>query len=271
MTWKVILQNLWEVLTMINLIKAELFKLKRNRTFWVLMGVVTFIYGLANYLVIIDWWKMHNTGFYNIGLKEYNAMEMVKLPLIFNLIISTLAGFFINIDYTTGTIKNQILSGNERSHIYLAKLIVFSLGSVITAVILPLMTVVLETIFLGHSDIYTSETVMYLLRAFSLYTLIIIAYSSIIMLIASITKESGRTIIITIIMTIILFIIDKALIFKYEIVRTIYENTIFFQIYQAFNSSITSNEIGKNILISLATFTVISFCGSRIFKKQEIK
>ena len=45
---------------MINLIKAELFKLKRNRTFWVLMGVVTFIYGLANYLVIIDWWKMHN-------------------------------------------------------------------------------------------------------------------------------------------------------------------------------------------------------------------
>lgn len=133
------------------------------------------------------------------------------------------------------------------------------------------MTVVLETIFLGHSDIYTSETVMYLLRAFSLYTLIIIAYSSIIMLIASITKESGRTIIITIIMTIILFIIDKALIFKYEIVRTIYENTIFYQIYQAFNSSITSDEIGKNILISLATFIVISFCGSRIFKKQEIK
>ena len=52
-------------------------------------------------------------------------MDMVKLPLIFNLIISTLAGFLL-IDYTTGTIKNQILSGNKRSHIYLAKLIVFS-------------------------------------------------------------------------------------------------------------------------------------------------
>ena len=120
-----------------------------------------------------------------------NDIQRVSLALtknnlmIFNLIISTLAGFFINIDYATGTIKNQILSGNKRSHIYLAKLIVFSLGSVITAVILPLMTVVFETTFLGHSDIYTSETVMYLLRAFSLYTLIIIAYSSIIMLIAS--------------------------------------------------------------------------------------
>lgn len=110
---------------MINLIKAELFKLKRNNTFWVLMGIVTAFYALANYLVIIDWWQMNNTGFYNVGLKEYNAMDMVKLPLIFNLIISTLAGFFINVDYTTGTIKNQILSGNKRSHIYLAKLIVF--------------------------------------------------------------------------------------------------------------------------------------------------
>jgi ABC-2 type transport system permease protein len=256
---------------MINLIKAELFKLKRNNTFWVLMGVVTVFFALANYLVIIDWWQMHNTGFYNIGLKEYNAMDMVKLPLIFNLIISTLAGFFINIDYTTGTIKNQILSGNKRSHIYLAKLIVFSLGAVITAVILPLITVIIETILLGRSEIYTGTTVMYLLRAFSLYTLIIIAYSSIIMLIASLTKESGKTIIITIIMTIILFVIEKTLVLKYEVVRRIYENSIFYQIYQAFNPSITSNEIGTNILISLGTFIIMSYCGSRIFKKQEIK
>lgn len=84
---------------MINLIKAELFKLKRNHTFWVLIGVVAFVYALANYLVIIDWWQMNNTVFLNVGLKEYNAMEMMKLPLVFNLIISTFAGFFINADY----------------------------------------------------------------------------------------------------------------------------------------------------------------------------
>ena len=48
---------------MINLIKAELFKLKRNNTFWVLMGIVTAFYALANYLVIIDWWQMNNMVF----------------------------------------------------------------------------------------------------------------------------------------------------------------------------------------------------------------
>lgn len=72
-------------------------------------------------------------------------------------------------------------------------------------------------------------------------------------------------------MTIILFVIEKTLVLKYEVVRRIYENSIFYQIYQAFNPSITSNEIGTNILISLGTFIIMSYCGSRIFKKQEIK
>ena len=85
----------------------------------------------------------------------------------------------------------------------------FFLSAVITAVMLPLITVVVETILLGRSEIYTGTTVIYLLRSFSLYTLIIIAYSSIIMFIASLTKESGKTIIIAIIMTIILFVIEK--------------------------------------------------------------
>ncbi|MCC3863753.1 ABC transporter permease [Terrisporobacter petrolearius] len=256
---------------MINLIKAELFKLKRNHTFWILVGVVTVVYGLANYLVIIDWWGLHNTSFDSVGLKEYNAMEMMMAPLFFNLTISTLAGFFINVDHSTGTIKNQILSGNKRSHIYLAKLIVFSLGSVITAVILPVITAICLTFLLGYSHIYTNAAFVYLLRAFSLYTLSIIAYSAIIMLVASLTRESGKTIIITIIATIILYGIEKIFVPKYEILRIIYENSIFYQIYKAFSPVVTFNEIGRNILICAATFVIMAYCGSRIFRRIEIK
>lgn len=256
---------------MINLIKAELFKLKRNHTFWVLIGVVAFVYASANYLVIIDWWQMNNTVFLNVGLKEYNAMEMMKLPLVFNLIISTFAGFFINADYATGTVKNQVLSGNKRRHIYLAKLIVFSLGSIVTAVMLPVITAISETLLLGYSEIYTSVTVVYLLRAFSLYTFIIIAYSSIVMLIASLAKESGKTIIITVMGTIILYIIEMGFVHKYEIVRIIYQNSIFYQIYEAFRPVITFNEIGKNLLISVSTFIIMAYCGTMIFRRLEIK
>jgi ABC-2 type transport system permease protein len=255
---------------MINLIKAELFKLKRNKTFWVLIGVVTALYALLNYLVIIDWWNM-STGFNDIGLKEFNALEMMKTPIVFNLGISTLAGFFINSDYTNGTIKNQILSGNKRSHIYLSKLIVFSLGVIVISVILPVVTAILETILLGHSEIYSPSTVNYLIRSFSLYTIIIIAYSAIIMFISSLTGESGKTIIITIMMTIILFVIEKLLAPMNEITKVIYENSIFYQIYQAFNPVLTTNEIIKNIFISIATLCIITYFGITIFKRKEIK
>ena len=255
---------------MINLIKAELFKLKRNHTFWVLIGVVTTFYALINYLVIIDWWNM-STGFNDIGLKEFNALETMKTPIVFNLSISTLAGFFINSDYTNGTIKNQVLSGNKRSHIYLSKLIVFSLGVVVISVILPLITAVLETFLLGHSAIYNFSTVNYLIRSFSLYTIITIAYSAIIMFISSLTRESGKTIIITTVMTIVLFIIEKLLVPMNEIVRVIYENSIFYQIYQAFNPVLTVNEITKNIFISIVTLVIMTVCGIMIFKRKEIK
>ncbi len=256
---------------MINLIKAELFKLKRNHTFWVLIGVVAFVYSLINYLVIIDWWQLYNTGFESVGLEELAGMDMLKAPLFFNLIIGTLAGFYINIDYATSTIKNQILSGNKRSHIYFAKLVVFSLGSVITAVILPVITAILGTLLLGHSDIYTNSTITYLLRSFGLYTLSIIAYSSIIMLVASLTKESGKIINTTTIGTLILYVIEIFLVPEYAIVSSIYQNSIFYQIYEGFRPILTSNEIGKNILISALTFIFMVYCGSMIFKRKEIK
>lgn len=98
-----------------------------------------------------------------------------------------------------------------------------------------------------------------------------IAYSSIVMLIASLAKESGKTIIITVMGTIILYIIEMGFVHKYEIVRIIYQNSIFYQIYEAFRPVITFNEIGKNLLISVSTFIIMAYCGTMIFRRLEIK
>lgn len=256
---------------MINLIKAELFKLKRNHTFWILMGVVPLVYAL--YLGA-DIWRIRDLGLYKIELEEYLTIQTIGLMqtiLFFNLIISTLAGFFISTDYTTGVVKNQVLSGNKRSHIYLSKLIVFSLSAVITTVILPVVAIIIGTNIGGYNEIFISSTLIYWLRSFGLYTLIIMAYSSVVMLIATLTRESGKTIIITVVMTIILVTIEIVFVSRYEIVKMMYENSIFYQIYQPFNLVITSNEIGKSIFISLVTFIIMAYCGSMIFKSKEIK
>lgn len=78
---------------MTNLIRAEMYKLQRNKTFWVILLTVTGLSALLHYLVLIGWWQMQGTSFDAAGLSELNALSTFTVPLFFNLIVSTLAGF----------------------------------------------------------------------------------------------------------------------------------------------------------------------------------
>src|SRR5699024_11480240 len=155
-----------------NLIKSELFKLQRNKTFWVLLFTTTGVSALLHYLIIIDWWQVFGTSFDSVGLSELNALSTFTLPLLFNLIVSTLAGFFVSVEFShSGVIKNQVISGNKRSHIFMSKFLVFSLGSIILTILTPLVTVILEIILLCHEIILSLSNIKYLGTSFDLYIL----------------------------------------------------------------------------------------------------
>src|SRR5699024_1899789 len=101
---------------MTNLMKAETYKLMRNRTFWVLIASMIGLSALLHCLILTDWWLMSGTEFDNVGLSEMNAFTFFTMPLVFNLIVSTLAGFYISTEFSqSGVIKNQIMSGNKRT------------------------------------------------------------------------------------------------------------------------------------------------------------
>ncbi|UJL46772.1 ABC transporter permease [Virgibacillus sp. NKC19-16] len=254
---------------MSNLIKAELFKLLRNKTFWVLIVTITGLSALLHYLVIIEWWHM-TSPFSEVGLKEFNALGVFTIPLFFNLIVSSLVGFFISIEFLpTRVIKNQIISGRKRSQIFIAKFLVFSLGSIIVTILIPLLTAVFEVILLGHGDILSLPALQYLGRALGLFTLQFIAYTAITMLIAIITEDSGKTIIFSIALTIIMFAIEKLP--KSQFITTVYVNSIFNQFNEVFKVTMTNGEIITSILIALMTLIIIAVCGIIIFNRKEIK
>ncbi|MFD1850790.1 ABC transporter permease [Oceanobacillus bengalensis] len=255
---------------MSNQIRAELFKLQRNKTFWVLVLISTGISALLHYLVIIEWWQMQNTAFDRAGLSEFNAISTFTVPLFFNLIISPLAGFYISNEFSNSSvIKNQIISGSKRSHIFLSKYLVFTIGSIVLTIIIPIMTAIIEVILLGHGDILTPSTMLYLGRAYSLFTLQYLGYTAILILIAIITEDSGKTIIFSIVLTIVMFVIEKLP--NIPIVSMIYNNSIFNQFSEVFTFSMTSGEILKSILIALVTLIIITLCGVIVFNKKEIK
>ncbi|MGN8646756.1 ABC transporter permease [Gracilibacillus sp. HCP3S3_G5_2] len=255
---------------LINQIRVEWFKLQRNNTFWVLIVTSAGLSALLHYLVIIEWWQVHNTPFNQVGLSELNALSTFTVPLYFNLIVSTLAGFFISNEFSqSNVIKNQILSGSKRSQIYLSKYLLFTLGSIVVTIVIPLITAIIEVILLGHGDILTTSSMLYLGRALGLFLLHFLGYTSIILLLAIMMEESGKTIIFSIIFTIVMFAIEKLP--KPPFMEMMYENTIFYQFSEVFKFSITNGEILKSILIALVTIIIITMCGIVVFNKKEIK
>lgn len=255
---------------MTNLIKAEIYKLLRNRTFWVLVGTITGLSGLLHALVLTEWWQLSGTEFDEAGLSEFNALSSFTLPLFFNLIISTLAGFYISTEFgQSGVIKNQMLSGNKRTHIYMAKYLVFSVGALILTIILPLVMAIMLVMLFGQGELLNGENLAYLGRSYSLFTFQFLSFTAIVLLIAVATEDSGKTILFTLLLSIVMFVFEK---FGSEpLIKMVYENTFFSQFSEAFKYTLTIGEMFKSIFIGVVSLIIILLCGIFMINRKEIK
>jgi len=255
---------------MINLMKAEAYKLSRNKSFWVLIVSITGFSALLHLLIMMDWWLISGTVLDEVGLSEMNALNSFTIPLVFNLLVSTLAGFYISTEFTqSGVIKNQMMSGNKRTYIFMAKYLVFTFGSLIITLLIPLITAIIVVILFGQGEILTLTNLMYLGRAFSLFALQFLSFTAIVLLIAIVTEDSGKTILFTLLLSIVMFAIEKLITAPF--INMLYENTIFYQFSDVFKVTMTDGEIMKSILIGVVSLLVILLCGMFIINRKEIK
>lgn len=255
---------------MTNLLKAEMFKLKRNKSFWVIALIVAGLSGLLHYLVLIDWWSMTGTVFNKAGLGNLNGLAPFIILLFFNLIVSPLAGFFLSVEFSNSrVIKNQMMSGNKRSHIFLAKFVVFSFAAILITVIIPLIIGILMTMMFGYGDMFDHLHLLFLGRAFLLFTLHLLSYTAIMTILAIMTEDSGKTIIFSILFTIIIFAIEKFAF--HSSVQMMYEHTFFHQLNEAFTFTLSNAEIVKSFIIGVVSLFFILFVGVIAMKRKEIK
>jgi len=253
-----------------NLLKAELYKLQRNKTFWVLLLVSASLSALLHFLIITDWWMVSATEFDKAGLKELNALGTFTIPLFFNLLVSTLAGFYISIEFSQNSvIKNQIVSGNKRWQIYIAKFIVLAIGTFLIVLVTPVFTGLVEMILMGRIEQLSPSALQFLGISFALFTLQVIAFTAIIMVIAVMTEDSGKTIIISIVLTIIMFAIEK--LGKTPFIEWLYDHSIFRQFTAVFQYNLAEGDALKAILIALITLAIVLVCSILYFNKKEIK
>lgn len=253
-----------------NLLRTEMYKLNRNRTFWGLLFFITSISTFMHYLIVTDWWVMTSSPFELVGLSDLNALSTFIVPLFFNVIISTLAGFFIATEFSgQSAIKNQIVSGHKRRNIFLAKYTVFTLGSIIVTIVIPLVTAIIVSFIFGEADAFTIEKFDYLFQSYSLFTLQFLCFTAVVAIIAIMTEDSGRTVIFTLLLSALMFVIEKFVTKLW--IKDLYEYTFFYQFTLAFQPNLPMADIIKSIVIGSVSFILLIVSGILLFQRKEIR
>lgn len=121
-----------------RLLQADLYRLYHNKKIWIALLAMLAASGM---MITMQYTSMD----YEVPLSR-----VIFLPMtFFGLVLAALVGFFAGEDFSEGTVRNKIVAGNGRSHIYYsqmlsvwtATLFVYTVTSGVTVSVgLPLFT-----------------------------------------------------------------------------------------------------------------------------------
>ncbi|EHB66059.1 MULTISPECIES: ABC transporter permease [Paenibacillus] len=254
---------------MINLLRMELFKLGKNRMFWTLMIIVTVVFALLHVLITIGWWKMDNM-FMGAGLEMFSSLALATAPFYFMLFLCTFAGFFVANDFTIGVAKNIVMSGNRRSHIFLAKFIVLALGSMVLAGVCPFIVIIGGKVLFGFGEMTDPSALGYLARAVGLFLIHMLALVALLMLIAVLAEDSGKTIIISIVIALFISVAEVLRPLP-GVLEAMYRYSIFHHLIDSFRIRMTYADVIQSLLVGFSSLLILVFFGILVFKRKEIK
>lgn len=244
--------------------KAEWFKLKKDRSLWTLIIILTAVSLSYPLLIVFDDGadSIKVMDFYQNTILQGNNYVIRLVPCI-------LAGFFISSEYSIGTMKTIAASGNSRFRLYFAKLIIYSIGAVLISLIFPV-------IFTGAVSVVLNFNGMpefgYFIGTIGLTILYAIAFASMMALFATIFTDSGKAIGFML----IFFIIFDSVLYLLSSVSPIFEVIFNYSVFKLFldivnYDTVHSAEMVKLIAVPVITFTALGILGSILFYKKEIK
>lgn len=178
---------------MYKLLRAGFFRLKKDIIFWLFIfltigiaGINIFRYYSSENQVILD--KVMNEFIMYIGL-----------------FIAIFISIFVGKEYSEGIIRNKIIVGHSRISIYLSKLIITVVASILCELIYVIIVLLIGLPLFGNLQMSASQLVMSMLNTF----LIIIVYCSIFNFITMICSEITFSAVISIIFFIVIFVLES--------------------------------------------------------------
>jgi len=244
-----------------NLIKAEWFKLRKDRSFWTLVWILTAI----SLLYIVD--SIYDG---NVQLDLLYASEMLGVNFQFmRLVPCILAGFFISGEYAAGTMKSIVSSGNSRMQVYAAKLIVFTVGAAILSILPLLLMTGGVGIYVGFADLPDAG---FFFETIGLTLLYAAAFGSIMTVFATLFTESGKSIGFSLLFFMFFDELLHLLSSKFSFLEPVWNNSVFKLQYDIANvAALDGGQWTRLLAVPIITFAVFAAIGVSIFQRKEIK
>lgn len=169
-----------------NLIKAELFKLKKSTAYKVL--IITYLLTEA----AIQMNSISNSVVYPKYNPAYTGCEWLQqydLTLLYMAAVLFFVAFFVNGDFVKHTFYSSLMCGVSRREAFLAKLIAVFAGTVPLLLISVLTGTVLWSIHAGFGMRFGAESIWFVAKVFAAHSLASLALISNGMIFAVIAKS----------------------------------------------------------------------------------
>lgn len=253
---------------MYNLLRVEFFKLRKNRSFWTLLLVLS---ALSLAYPLLYYFDHRSSGEPQIMGAEFLITFISSNAYIIKFGVAVLAGFFISNEYSTGVMKTIASSGNTRGQLFAAKLIVFAIGAMAISLVFPIVSTVEVTLLSGFGNLPEGSTVLFIPRAFGLTLLFTAGYAAVGALISVILTDSGKTIGFTMIFFLMVDLVMAGLGAKVAFFAKLYDYSIFKLVGDIGKPSIHNGDLPALLLVPLLTFVISGILGMLMFRRKEIK
>ncbi|MCL2521614.1 MAG: ABC transporter permease [Erysipelotrichales bacterium] len=178
---------------MLNLLKSEFLKIRKDRVALVgLIVIVSFV--VINLLITL---ALRNT-FEGMGLNIYGRGLFASTFSIndVGIIVPIFVALLISREFSNGTIRNKIICGHKRLHVYFSMFISSFLFGLLLMVLASLINLVLGSIFFGFSDVaFSASELGSLLGIFATGVTVYSVFITFAIFIAMIVKSSGLSVV----------------------------------------------------------------------------
>lgn len=260
---------------MINILKVDLYKMFKAKSFYVI-GIILAAFSALNAYAFAKISLDANEELLMLINSNFFVVFMQNVDSVVTYVTLFVVLFMVS-EFSNGTIKNIATKGYLRESIYFSKLIVGAISTLIYVAVVAL-SIYLPYIFVLRGHI-TNEFEMpkYFINSFFIMLLHLLAYISIGLMIASLVRKSGLSVVclfaFTSLVPFILDMLDKLLASNFEtkfsLSKYFISGSLSYAISQA-DLGIPDKDILRIILVPICFFVASVAIGVTAFKKRDI-